>query len=385
MLCCWIAQGKLFIRSPDGSVTEHQSEFAREAQERHAEQRRQQGWKAAADPSARGLIDRRMLWAGQARDQAHAAPARFLTVLPSADGKEVYYVLGLSRSTGLFRYHLGERHEVRLFHRQEFIQLGLAWDAHAGGLLAGVRADDGSASIWQMDGEGRLISKLTDGDVVDSSPSVSRRRPSDVLYESSGIGRNSSGEILAHAPTSIQRLDRQSGAVSTVREDARWDYLQPNEDQQGRILCIRRPYRDPHHVSPWAAVKDVLLFPLRLVVAVFAFLNVFSVMFAKRPLKTAGMPQPFDARPVVIKGQLVDAQRLARMPPERRALVPGNWQLLRILATGQEQVLASKVVSYALNPDGSILTTDGFAIRRLEEGGETLVLRSDLVEHLASC
>jgi len=382
---CWIAQGKLFIRSDAGEVREHESEFGREAVQRAEEQKRHHGWKAK--PGAQeGLFSRGMIWGGQAQGQdgAPTAPPRFLTAIVGKDPDEMFYVLGMSRSCGLFRYQLSSNTEYRLFHRPEFIQHGLAYDAHQPGLVVSLAGEDGSAALWELSAEGKPVRKLTDGDVIDSAPSVSRKQPSAILYESTGIGRNHQGQVAGFAATALMVLDRADGAMRTVKEDPLRDYLQPSQDAGGTIYSIRRPHRDGSQVSPWVLAKDFALFPFRLGYACFGFLNTFSLMFGKKPLRTAGAPRPFEARRVLIKGHWLDTEQAASRPVEQRSLVPASWELVAIAGDGQERVLARKVAAYWVNADGSIVTTDGFTIHHLVDGRQDVIGRADLIEQVIS-
>ena len=380
---CWIAQGKLFIRSDAGEVREHESEFGREAVQRGEEQKRQNGWKAK--PGAQeGLFSRGMLWGGQAQGQGGApnAPPRFLTAIVGKDPDELFYVLGMSRSCGLFRYHYSSNTEYRLFHRPEFIQHGLAYDPHQPGLVVSLSGEDGSAALWELSAEGKPVRKLTDGDVIDSAPAISRKQPSTILYESTGIGRNQEGHVAGLAASALMSLDRADGSVRTVKEDPSRDYLQPSQDSAGTIYSIRRPHHNGAHISPWALAKDFALFPLRLGHACFGFLNTFSLMFGKKPLRTAGAQRPFEARRVLIKGHWLDTEQAARKPAEQRSLVPASWELVAIAADGQERVLARKVAAYWVNADGTILTTDGFTIYKLVDGRKDVLNRGELIEQI---
>ncbi len=46
---------------------------------------------------------------------------------------------------------------------------------------------------------------------------------------------------MALGPESINRLDLESGDIEEIAADARYDFLQPRDDKQGNVYCIRRP------------------------------------------------------------------------------------------------------------------------------------------------
>src|SRR4051812_39209682 len=146
MRYCWIAQGKLFVRG-DGAAVEHVSEFGRDALERAAEQRRHRAWKSK--PGGGTLLGRSALWGNQVADDAPLAPPRFLHVAPGKDDDEIFYVLGMSRSCGLFRYRFRDGAEQRLFHKEEFVQHGVAFDRARGCLIAAIADEHGTAALWE--------------------------------------------------------------------------------------------------------------------------------------------------------------------------------------------------------------------------------------------
>ncbi len=58
----------------------------------------------------------------------------------------------------------------------------------------------------------------------------------------------------------------------------------------GHLYYIRRPY-EVSHFSPRTALLDLVLFPFRLLRAVFHFLNFFSLVYSRKPLTTASGPK----------------------------------------------------------------------------------------------
>ena len=117
-----------------------------------------------------------------------------------------------------------------------------------------------------------------------------------------------------------------------------------------------------------------MLFPLRLVHALFQYLNFFSMRYTGKPLANsqgAAQRQP-DLKQMMIWGNLIDAERAAREDrlgdPDAPSLVPSSWQLVRRSQSGVTEVLAKSVLSFDIAGDGSLLYTNGSAIHRMKPG-----------------
>jgi hypothetical protein len=168
--------------------------------------------------------------------------------------------------------------------------------------------------------------------------------------------------------------------------------VQPRQDAAGNLYCIRRPYQGPgaRHASAKTILLDIVLFPYRLLRAVFHFLNTFSMFFSGRPLTRAGGPSRLpgpEVRQLMVWGRWVEVEQTARQarpnesPP---ALVPDSWELVRSGPDGSERVLARGVVAYDLAADGAVLYTNGRAVFRLAPDGQRdLVCRDTVIERVA--
>jgi hypothetical protein len=160
--------------------------------------------------------------------------------------------------------------------------------------------------------------------------------------------------------------------MTTLLEDPRFDYLAPQVLADGRMLFIRRPYAEHERIRPLHVLKDIVLFPFRLLYAIFQFLNFFSAAFTGRKLTSAGGPKgnDMDLKQMMVWGNLVRARQPANAEEEGADLVPKSWELRCRTSDGATKVLAGGVLAYDTAPDGSILYTNGNAVFLVRADGQ---------------
>ncbi|HEX2862503.1 MAG TPA: hypothetical protein VHN79_12730, partial [Lacunisphaera sp.] len=169
-------------------------------------------------------------------------------------------------------------------------------------------------------------------------------------------------------PAAIHRLDRTTGEMSAVLEDEHWDHLQPKVDARGAMYFIRRPYAARDDLQLGQKLKGFFLLPFHLAAALFGFLDAFSRMFAKQPLRPAGGNKPvpltrsrfatFHDTTIALEKVLKQGDHL----DDSVQLIPATWELIRRDTSGNETVVAKHVVSYDLGPAGEVIYSDGLRV-----------------------
>ena len=166
------------------------------------------------------------------------------------------------------------------------------------------------------------------------------------------------------------------------------DALLPRMTADGDLWFIRRPYETGGvQISPWKLALDMLLFPIRLAGAIVHFLDFFSLMFQRKPLISAGGPprEGPDQRYMMLWGKLIDARKAQDAKKgDSQALVPATWQLIKRSPSGNEEVIAKRVLAYDLCVDGSVVYTDGSTIcQRTVHGDTNQIAQGKLIERVA--
>src|SRR5262245_29910564 len=368
----FISNGKLFYQAPGQELRELQSPHVRTVMDRMQRHQQLHGWKEGT-AFARS-------YTGRDRSVSTDAVGIQATSAQFVAHDRVLYFLRDDSFGGLFEYDLALDTEKRLLHKQYLSveDLRIHPDGHR--LLGAQHARNGAVNIVVMDADGSNFRELTGGDTVDTAPAWVPGQADAVLFQSSGLARNPAGYVLAQGPASIQMADTAAGSLTMVLEDPRLDFLQPRVGANGFLYCIRRPYEAPRYGME-NAVTDTLMFPFRLLRALFHYLNFFSLMYTRKPLITASGPVvQADLKEILIKGKRLDAEAALRNGAQLNgvpSLVPASWQLICRSPQGEEYVLASHVASFDIASDGTILFSNGYGAFALDGANQPQVLLRD--------
>ncbi|MED5620819.1 hypothetical protein [Ideonella sp. BN130291] len=370
-----IADGELWLHDEGTAPRQIESPFAKELIERALQSRRTTGWKHAPREEQTGVIPTATLW-GHPAGADGAMQVRFLHACRADDDDTLYYVLAVGRTRGLFRRHLAEDREVRLFHRTDWECEGFVYNPEDRRLIVASRHADGTAHVEVYDEDGNRRATLTEGECVDAAPALVPGRSRTIVYQSSGVARHpQGGHVMAQAHACVHLLNYGNGQLETVLDDPRHDFVAPRMDTQGRLYAIRRPAEKLPHQRAGTALTDLLLMPLRLLKAVFGYLNFFSMVYGKEPLRSAGGPRTpaldQDLGRLWLHGRMIELSKVKADPQYAGNLVPRNWELVRMSPhSGVPEVLAQHVACFDLRADGSVVYSNGFDISLLLAQGQ---------------
>jgi len=368
----FISRGKLFMRTASSHVEEIHSPYVQEMIDRMNRKKQMHGWKQNTSLS-RSFV-------GQGGDVAADQVELQVVSAQFCDNNKLIYFMKDSHVGGLFEYDAITKNEKRLLHRQNLFFENLSINPNTGKILCSEHHNNGIANIAMMNSDGNEYHQLTEGDTVDSAPAWIPGDTENILYQSAGLARSEEGYVIAHGPIAIKMLDIKNSAVATVLEDSTTDFLQPKVDRQGNLYFIRRPYEAQQYGGVYL-VLDILLFPFRLLRALFHYLNFFSLMYSSKPLTSASGPKvEADLKDILIKGKRIDAEKALRK--ENRingipSLVPKTWQLIRRAKSGQETVLATNVASFDLTSEDIVLYSNGYAVFKLVPDRQPQVILRD--------
>jgi len=371
----FISKGKLFIHSRNNNIEEVHSPYVQEMIDRMSRRNQLHGWKQKTSLN--------MSFTGQAADLSADKVDLQVTSVQFLGNNKLIYFLRDGNVGGLFEYDATDKSERRLLHRQNLDYQNLSVNLQSGKIICSQQHENGIANIVMMDNDGGNSHQLTEGDTVDTAPAWIPGDDKNILYQSSGLARSPEGYVVAFGPSSIKMLNTQKNEVVSVMDDPNVDYLQPRVDGQGNLYFIRRPFEAPRYNGA-NLLLDFILFPFRLLRAIFHYLNFFSLMYSQKPLTSASGPQVnADLKQMLIKGKRIDADRALRKESRVNgipSLVPRSWQLVKRTRNGEETVIATNVASFDITSNDDILYSNGYAVFELNPDRQLkVVLREKLI------
>lgn len=382
----YLADRQVHLVLEDGSEEPIASAFVEGVQRREASIERKTGWKTKGTGA-------RFMGAAALWDEAEGrrSPAAFTCLSKGRKRGEILYALTTGVVSGLFAYDLETGEEQRLVHGTDGAALALATSDDHGVLAMARDQKNGSRKLAVMREEGGDSAQVTDGDTIDDAPSWVPVGPEvtegrhQLVYQSTGIARDAVGLVAGYGPTEINLLDAEHGSLKTLLASPVHDYLAPRMTRDGTLFAMRRPYQGlPQMPDPRAHLKDGLLAPFRLAYAGFRYLDFFSMRYTGKPLATSGntRARKIDARKLLERQNLAAVDDAEEEGALRRA--PADWVLVRRRPGGDEDVVATNVVAFDLERDGSVIVSDGDGIERIAEGArKTRLSRAPRVTAIA--
>ena len=374
MNIAFLSQGKLFVRREEGECTEIISAFGREVINRSIKIQQANEWKTQKSGTP---FSGSQLWGVSGTDM-RAAKVAVSGMSRGGESGEIFYLLEMDTTGGLFSHDLRSGAEKRLFHRQNFRARDLDWNEQHRLLTCSQSFDNGTANIIITNDEGRESRQLTEGDSVDEAPSWARGGGKKIVFQSAGVARNANGYYQGLGPFAIQELDLERQTLRTLVENEGYDHLLPHMKADSTLYYIRRPYemmgRKP--LSFFEFLKDFLLVPFRLLRSLFHFLDFFSRTFSQKPLTTATGPKTGgdDEQKIELRGRMIDAKNARERDAMKNhdvSLVPDSWELIERIPSGDTRVLAKGVVSFDLAEDGTLIHTDGRRVYQIDSQGKS--------------
>lgn len=380
----YLAQGKLHFKNGDDGVRTIDSKFAQTMKDRAIESYQRNSWKSqgrGAQFMSAGL------WGASERDPAEMHID--IKGLAWSSPDTLIYSLQTDDIAGVFAVTDDGKTEKRLFHNANYrvghLHACSEHDLIACTLLQGM----GIANLAVIRADGTDFFEVTEGDSYDIAPSWIPDAPRELLFQSAGVARNREGHFSGHGPFAVNKLNIDTGEMTSLAEDAKYDMLGPRMSADGLLYFIRRPYKSREvKFNPFRSMLDLLLLPFRLIYAIFQYLNFFTTRYTGKPLTSSGgaKQREMDIQQMMIWGNMIQAKKDARQSDDDDAqgLVPKSWELVRQHPNGSLDILAKGVLSFDLCSDGSVVYSNGNFINHLKKEGMTERLVTDkFIEQVA--
>jgi hypothetical protein len=384
----FLSNGRLYVKEGDEAPRPFDSKFAQSIRDRAVRSAQKNAWKQ--EGTGAQFMRGGALWGAAGRDTSVMRIA--ITGLSrAAQPGLLLYALDTDDIVGLFSLDPATGEEKRLFHSNDRRVRFPSARPDQPYVVCSVLAEGGTSNLAVMNADGSDLREITEGESMDLAPSwAPASEGQKLVYQTAGLGRDREGRIAGMSPFSIQRLDLQTGEIEPLLEDPKHDFLGPKVAPDGTIYAIRRPYRAAGSgVSPWRAAADVALFPVRMVGAVFGFLNIFSMRYSGKPLSTSGgaKQKEADPRQMMIWGNLIDAERAAEKAKARGeaapSLVPASWTLVRKRLGRAVEEVASGILSFDVGAEGTVVCANGSVVDVVGADGKRETLsKGELIEQV---
>lgn len=379
----YLAEGKVRLKQGDEPPRTLECQFGQTIRERAVKAGQRHDWKTGG--AGEKFLSGAMLWGHVPKDPAAIRISLTSLCQGAADGQLLYSLETDDVCAVLSSEGLGTE-ERRLWHNNQrrLSHLAVASD---GALACSIRHKLGTANLAVRLDDESGFAEVTEGDSVDTAPRWvpgDRRR---LVYQSAGVARDREGIFCGIGPFGIQLIDIDQGELTSLLEEPDHDLLTPQMTADGNLYFIRRPHRSGRDVRFLQVAKDVLMFPFAVAVAIYHYLQFFSIKYTGRTLSSSSGSQskPMDLKQMMIWGNTVASQRESKKGEEAPDLVPKTWQLVKRSACGREDVLTRGALAFDLMPDGTVLFSNGSAVFQLQsDGSRKRIVMDSMIEQVVA-
>lgn len=366
----YLSGGKLYLKLGQANVQAVASAFGQAAQERVLQMQRRNGWKqknVMANFMPGGM-------SGDISKPDSIVPVTVQGVCPTSADR-LLYTLEAGEIGGIFTLDCQATNEKRLFHSADFKVDRVDFHPEHQLIACAVVRKDGTANIATMPVDAVKLGEVTEGDAIDLAPKWIPGSRKAIVFQSAGISRDGAGYIIEHGHSTIEQLDFDRQEVITLASDPKYDLLTPQMTTDGTLYYIRRPYRPlRQRVRFGQILKEILLMPLRLLTAIFEWLNYFTRRYTGKSLLATYPPQRVASQRMVFLGRAVDVgsevERNRRFgDADSPALVPRCWELIKQRPHQAPEIIAQGVLAFDIGSDGSIVYSNGSAVYGMHPGG----------------
>lgn len=300
-------------------------------------------------------------------------------------GSNLVYSVKFDGVSGIYTksYDEKDKDENLIISSQDFSVSGVACKKEK--LAASLDYANGEKHIAIFKLPSANYNEITDGDTREEYPFWSQR-DNKLYFSSSGIARDENGQIAAFSPKSIMKYNFDKETIETVLESEEYDYIFPQTDNDGNLYCIRQPYKEKE--SAGNILIDVLLFPVRLIKAIFGFLNVFSILFGGESLhsgeKQSGQykSKQKSEKDIIFENNIINADKNMKYNSSKGdkypGIIPRSWELIKINSDDSVTVIKSGVLNFKIVDDEFYISNGKHIIRIDKEGNEKHICKADM-------
>ncbi|WLF85094.1 hypothetical protein L3D26_06795 [Moraxella sp. ZY21109] len=316
----------------------------------------------------------------------------FPTDMVVLDGQKVIYSANLQGGNAIQNKAIDDLSQAEglVLRNTEYQVYDMAYDKHRHRLALSV---DGQGhlerylSILPIDGN--RIQTITEGECRDSNPCFDPKHADILYYDSCGLAYTH--DDIVESPRVINRLNLSTGDLETILTDDKYDFFKPYIDQNGNLYVIRRPYQGRNLASsPMTTFKDIIFAPVKLLKAMFGWLDFFTQRYSGETLKTSG------ANPAKVKQQSEEERfiegNLLKVHQNRQksqqdgdkfiGVIPKSWELVKYTPSGEMSILKKGVMAFAIDGENIIYSNGQYIIKQQADSSEQMLVEAKWVSKI---
>jgi hypothetical protein len=307
-------------------------------------------------------------------------------------GDKILYSISFQGYSGIFVRSLieGEDPETHVLHGSKARFCSLDYKKATNQIVVAMEDETAERNLAIMDmGKGHYH-MITEGDSIDDNPVWGNLNNNCIYFDSKGIGRGEDGHIMGYSPREIYCLNMESKEIEEIAVMKDFDCFLPKEDKEGNLYFIKKPYHTSEARN--ASFKDFVLIPIKLLKAVFNFLEFFTMRYTGEAFKTKG-PNPAkgknDPKQMFIYDNLVNVEKTLKENQSSGEKYPGiaprNWELMKLKRDGEIETVKKGVLDFDLTEEGDIVYSNGkHLIKRSSDGNEMMLKEIELATKIRS-
>lgn len=326
-------------------------------------------------------------------DQAKKNIQAAVNGIALAEDGEFFYSITVNEMSGIFRKSItaAKDSETHVIHASDMEFYDVDYSRKSRLLAASLKSDSFAQNIALFDLQQGDYHILTDGDSMDRHPYFSQSHPNTVLFDSSGIGRDSSGNFVEYGPASLYRIDTLTNQIEELASREGVSFVCPKDDVEGNLYYIERPAK--YKEKKPNILLEILLIPFKIIYAIYRFLEAFTMLFTGKTFtsNTSGNnpARNRNEREIFIEGNLIEAEKNLKKSRKRGEKFPGiapqSWKLMLRRPDGESETLMNGVIAFDLDDKGNLIFTNGKnVLLRKKNGSVEKISDASLCRHVSA-
>jgi len=376
----YLSEGKLFLAEDNSTQKNIQSEAIAAYLRTVKDIRERREWKSTGQGA-------RFMGAEVTYENENEVYASIEALATSS--KKIVYAISLENTSGIYSIDKEDEEftENYILKKADMRISHLAYSEETGTIIASFGSGGIERHLAVCNENTATFNIITEGNSIDITPSFSKKNSNEILFSSAGfyVGEKK----IVYGAYVINKLNTATYNMEEILADEKYDFLYPQQEEDGTLYCIRRPKTTPEESN---SITDIAMVPVRMAKAVFGWMNVFSQMYTGESLlKKSGGNNPTKEKQktegeLFIEGNLINVEKTLQenslQDSDNPGVIPKNWELIAMEGNEPIKVIAKGVMSYCVNADGTVIYSDGRYIKYITNSKSINPLQASFAKNI---